>query len=657
MGNLPFREIHLDFHTGPKIPDVGSKFSKENFQKALKLGHVDSITVFSKCHHGFSYHPTKVGTMHPSLKFDLLKAEIEACHEIGVRAPVYLSAGLDQESYINHPEWAIKPRDYLNWKHDPEVDGYMGLCFNSPYIDYLCAQVEEVVQNYDADEIFMDICGVNVCYCDKCRHDMYERGINIDDWDAVYKFAQETYMNYTKRIRAAIDKHKPGLPLFHNGGHIPKGRRDIAHTNTHLELESLPTGGWGYDHFPMSAAYARTLDMDFLGMTGKFHTSWADFGGFKHPNALIYETALSIANGARCSIGDQLHPCGDMDMATYDLIGKAYARVEEREEYCKDVTHIADIALLAVESISAFYNEDNRNTKADTGAGRMLLEGHYLFDVIDIDADFSNYKVIILPDTIRADGIVADKLKAFVAAGGKVFATGESALDRDGNFVLDFGCKHVGRCPYNPAYFRPDFEVDPWLNAAFLMRSESEAIDVTGGTVLGQRQDPYFNRNRGGYFSSHFHTCVNPDTASPAMVQGKDGIYMSFKIFEDYANKGHLILRKVFEHAMDTLLGDAKTIEVGMQSRGVVTLTRSNTTGNLVNHLLYATPIKRGENTEVIEDVVVLRDVPVKVKADKAPKSVMLVPEKKAIPFAYENGAISYTIPELDVHAMVEISF
>ena len=38
--------------------------------------------------------------------------------------------------------------------------------------------------------------------------------------------------------------------------------------NTHLELESLPTGGWGYDHFPFSARYCQGLGVDYLGMTG-----------------------------------------------------------------------------------------------------------------------------------------------------------------------------------------------------------------------------------------------------------------------------------------------------------------------------------------------------------------------------------------------------
>ena len=86
---MRFRQVHLDFHTSEKISDIGTKFDKEQFQEALKVGHVDSITVFSKCHHGWAYHPSKANEMHPNLSFDLLKAQIEAAHEIGVKAPVY----------------------------------------------------------------------------------------------------------------------------------------------------------------------------------------------------------------------------------------------------------------------------------------------------------------------------------------------------------------------------------------------------------------------------------------------------------------------------------------------------------------------------------------------------------------------------------------
>lgn len=64
---MNFRQVHLDFHTSEKIPGIGSRFSKAQFQEALKTGHVNSITVFSKCHHGWAYHPSKANEIHPGL--------------------------------------------------------------------------------------------------------------------------------------------------------------------------------------------------------------------------------------------------------------------------------------------------------------------------------------------------------------------------------------------------------------------------------------------------------------------------------------------------------------------------------------------------------------------------------------------------------------
>ena len=47
---MNFRQVHLDFHTSEKIDGIGSRFDKKQFQNALKKGHIESITLFSKCH-------------------------------------------------------------------------------------------------------------------------------------------------------------------------------------------------------------------------------------------------------------------------------------------------------------------------------------------------------------------------------------------------------------------------------------------------------------------------------------------------------------------------------------------------------------------------------------------------------------------------------
>src|ERR1700749_2800139 len=98
----------------------------------LQLGHVDSITVFAKCHHGWAYFPSEENEIHPNLSFDLLGAQIEAGHEIGVKTPVYLSAGLDEKEARRHPDWLIRnAEEKMNWTGDFVHAGYHEFCFNS----------------------------------------------------------------------------------------------------------------------------------------------------------------------------------------------------------------------------------------------------------------------------------------------------------------------------------------------------------------------------------------------------------------------------------------------------------------------------------------------------------------------------------------------
>ena len=95
------RKYHPDLH-----PDDDA--AKEQFKKALEIGNVNSINIFGKGHHGYSYYNTKIGTRHPNLKFDLLKEQIEACHEMGVTAQVYFTVGWSQKDADDHPEWILK---------------------------------------------------------------------------------------------------------------------------------------------------------------------------------------------------------------------------------------------------------------------------------------------------------------------------------------------------------------------------------------------------------------------------------------------------------------------------------------------------------------------------------------------------------------------
>ncbi len=644
------RQVHLDFHTNELLP-VGKNFSKQQFQDMLKAGHVNSITVFSKCHHGWSYHPTEVNEMHPELDFDLLGAQLEACKEIDVNAPVYISAGYDEKEFIKHPEWrwwySLDPKDmdeYFNEVH------FHVLCFNTGYLDLLCDQIEEVMVKYNPCGIFLDIIAPRVCYCEKCISDMKALGLDIKNEEDAEKHAQMVYNKYLQRTTEAVRKHSATATIFHNGGHIPKGDYRYIDSNTHLELESLPTGGWGYDHFPLSAAYVRTLkETHFLGMTGKFHHSWGEFGGYKHPNALIYETALSVANGAGCSIGDQMHPLSELNPATYNLIGKAYSLIEEKEPWLDNAVNVADIAVLSAEATTK-----NRDAKADIGANRLLLENHLLYNFIDESADLSSYKLLILPDVVSLTDELIKKINTFAKNGGKIIASGESIV-KDGEFILEIGAEYKGQNNFHPTYFIPTFET---VNGKteYIMRCDFHKFEVKEGIVEAYMQNPYFNRTL-EHFCSHMHAPNNPEENFPGAVINGSVAYIGWDIFTAYANHGHLCFKELFTHIIKKMIGSEITAIATLPDRAVMTYTRQEAEKRNILHLLFAHTTVRGKNTEVIEDTVPLYNVKCSIKCEEEPKKISLIPSGNELSFDFINGRAEFIVPEVNIHQMVEISF
>lgn len=642
------RQVHLDFHTSGLLT-VGDKFSKEQFAKALTLGNVDSITVFSKCHHGWSYHPTKANEMHPGLNFDLLGAQLEVCKELGVNAPVYISAGLDEKGYDKHPEWRWKPSlsEEEIKKYDSEAHFHL-LCFNTEYLDVLCSQIEEVMEMYNPCGIFLDIISPKVCFCEYCQRDMKALGMDIENEADREKFSVITFNKYADAVNAAVRRHSDTATIFHNSGHIFKGNHKFINYNTHLELESLPTGGWGYDHFPLSAAYVRTLgDKEYLGMTGKFHQSWGEFGGFKHPNALIYETALSVMNGAGCSIGDQMHSSAEMNEVTYSLIGKAYGRIKEREPWLEGAENIADIAVFSAETLSG-----RRESKADTGANRMLLENNYLYNFIDEKADISGYKMLILPDMEGMSDEFTEKVNEFIKNGGKVIASGRSIVKNE-SFVIDTGARFIGNCEYSPTYFVPDFETVNG-NTSYIMRCNAFDIKTTDAEVFAYRENPYFNRTR-EHFCSHMHAPNNDAEKFPAVIIKDNVAYIAWDIFTAYATHGHLCFKEIFTFVAKALLGDNVSATASIPDKAVMTLTRQEKEKRSILHLLFAHTTVRGINTEVIEDTVPLYNVKCSVKCDEEPMRVYMAPEGTEIPFEYADGRVTFTVPEVNIHSMTII--
>jgi len=665
MHSLRFRQIHLDFHTSPHIPAIGESFNKKHWQETLQRAAVNSITIFAKCHHGWSYHPTKVGKMHPHLSFDLLRAQYEACKEIDINCPIYLSAGIDNLASYEHPEWREVNKDgtYAGWAKRVLDPGFHMMDFHSPYLHYLCEQIHEVVELFPGcDGIFLDIISQNQSCTRWSLEFMDSHGLDAEVEADRIRSSELALEKYYIATTAASRSNREDMPVFHNAGHIPRGKNELLQYFSHLELESLPTGGWGYDHFPSSAKYVCNLEHDFLGMTGKFHNTWGEFGGFKHPNALRYECAAMVAFGSKCSVGDQLHPNGLLDESTYDIIGEAYREVADKEPWCAHAKQIFDIAVLSSEA----ENHNHRNNHADDGAGRILLEGHFLFALVDRSMDFSQFRALLLPDDIRIDEELKQKLDTFVAEGGKLILSGKSGMWKEREeFAFHLGVTLEGESPFVPDYIAAASEFAPgFVKTPMVMSARSQRIRVSDGTSLGDIHDPYFNRTY-KHFCSHQHAPnqIDPSGFHAGVIHGST-LYFAHPVFSYYRTRGAVAVRDFVIKSIKHFLGSDNRITTNLPSNGRVALTSQESENRFLLHALYAPTIKRGgadaegngSDVEVIEDLPELHNVTFEIRDLPKISSARLVPQQSDISCEQSGDTLKLTIPSFACHQMVELT-
>jgi hypothetical protein len=660
---LNFRQIHLDFHTSEVIPAIGADFDPEEYAATLDKARVNSVTTFARCHHGYIYyqsqaHPERV---HPHLeRANLLLEQIEACHKRGIRVPIYTTVQWDEYTADRHRDWLMIDENGTEFGTKPFDAGFYRFLdvFHPGYRQFLFDHVRELFNLMPVDGIFFDIVQNRPSVAKHWLDAMDNAGFNPESEGERQRFAAKVHDEWALEMTEFCRQFSKDCTLFYNSGHIGPRHRAAQSAYSHWELESLPSGGWGYLHFPQAMRYARGLNKDCLGMTGKFHTSWGDFHSFKNLAALQFECFHMLALGARCSIGDQLHPSGKIDAATYELIGEVYAEVEAKEPWCKGAVPLNEIGVLTPEEFvtqrPAFNAKSDRDQPSVMGAVRMLQELRLQFDILDTERTFTDYKLLILPDEVPVDESLAEKLENYLADGGSIIASYHSGLGFDGTKFTSkaFGVNCIGEAPYSPDFIVPGALKNGLPDTGHVMYRRGLQVEpADGASVLSQVEAPYFNRTW-RHFCSHRHTPSKGEISYPGAVKKGGVIYFAHPIFAQYQNNAPRWCKQLVSNAIDILLTE-KLVEVEGPSSLIVSLNEQPHESRAVLHLLHYIPERRGQAFDIIEDVIPLYDVNVSVAGEA--NSVRLVPSGEALDFENAQGRVHFTIPQIEGHAMVEI--
>lgn len=662
-----YRQIHLDFHTSPLIPDVGRDFDADVFADTLVEARVNWVTLFGKCHHGMSYYPTRVGVMHPGLQFDLLGAQIEACKRRGIVTPVYISVRVDQHMGVNRPDLVVRLEDGRLWGPSVSQAAWYQICLNNKeYIDYVAGQTEEVLKHYDADGIFYDMCYYPPdpgCFCERCLARLEREGHSRHDRDAHRAQTFAILREYTTRLFRLCKEIRPDATVFFNSRVTPNVHRELD-VLTHLEIESLTTGGWGYLYFPCHSRVVRTYPRPIQGMTARFHKSWADFGGLKTVPQLEYEAATILAAGGVVNIGDQLHPRGQLDRGAYQVIGEVFRRVEALEPYCLGAEPLADVAVLILPETAEAWEWDRdcrgriRVDASVEGAAACLAALKHQWNGETPDRDnLQQYRLVLIPDRGVLDTGTREQLQAFLDGGGAVLFSHEATL-QDGAFALPASpARFRGSCPYRPSYMFLGTELGAGLpDTGFVNYQAGCYVEpVNGARSLGEVWQPYFNRAP-EHFSSHAQTPLDRPTGYPVAVLSADNriAYLYAPVFRGYREDAFYIYRELVDRLIQRLLPDplvrpGDNVHPAME----IAVLRQPAQQRWVAHVIHFQPQRRTAASEFIEAAVSVEKVGFAVRTGQAPSRVFLAPSGESLPFRQEGAYCHVTLPSVRTHAVV----
>ena len=642
---LPYRQIHLDFHTSPSVEDVGGQFNGEEFAKTLATAGVESVNLFAKCHHGYFYYPTKVGEMHPSLSADLLGGQVAACRAAGIRFNVYTCVGWNERASELHPQWMQRNRAGQSGNVEPFANYYYkwhSMCVgNKEYRGHLKDEIKEEIETFSPEGLWIDIITSFGCVCESCVADMKSRGLNPEREEDVRLHDRLIEIGFMEEIFSYIKSFSPDTKVFFNGapadadaaldpGASNNRRRDFM---DFVDIESLPGGYWGYSHFPICVNHLNYHDKPITMMNGRFHLSWGDFGSLRSEKALEYECFRGVASGAHVCVGDQMHPSGRLDASVYDRIGKVFKTIEALESVLENTQKCSEIGVY-------LSNTDLEPIGLpEEGVYRILTELKYQFDLIDCESEIDGYRLLILPDKVHLNETALQRLRRYIEHGGAVLMSCGPQCNMP-ELLPYFGIAKLESAEYEPRYLRitPDeFPTLPPMDTVFYDRGceiEAEAP----AKEIAKTTNPYYNRTW-DRFCSHRQFPPALNTAGSGIIQNGNCIFIAQPIFGEYASYGNGLCRRLIQNLMGRLMTRPMIIADDLPTFAELYLRRQGEM--LILHSLSYVVQKKSRDMFTVDDAVELYHKKIAVRCEKPPVSVTSLPENAAIPFTWGNG---YTV-------------
>jgi len=659
MSKTYLTKCHPDFHL-PADVVVGEGFDAQDYVARLKEAQIDAVVFFGKCHYGFSYYPTKIGTVHPKLVSDMLGEIVQECRREGVGISAYYSVFLDTAAARLHPDWVLQA-------DTDEIEGgfnskkFEQICVNSGYLDeLLLPQSIEIVKNYDVDELFFDtMTGFTPCYCDKCKElfgKPIPRSAEDPDWLAYVNWYNDQYEAFFAKVIRVIYEINPQVGVIFNWQWSARLPGNPAPFTKRLAGDLYPSGATSsyFSHY-----WAGT-DYPFDYMCGRFMHGLSEWSN-NTPETLKYTAAATIANGGSFYLIDRQLPNGSLEARSWPILKDVFTFVNDRREVVEHTRHVPETAVLhSLEHIVGAHNEffpdlelRKQRTVPMTAMAQVLRDRarHYTpLNTDNLKRRLLEYKLIVLPECDYLDAEMIQLLTQFVENGGKLLIVQSATKDGLDPALLQLAgvtFKAYADLEYGYIEKQSAGNADP-----ILVRGKFALVTPDEGTqTLHRYVSPLSEGNSGAQFGHGFAPPTTPSdfaVVTSRQLGAGEIVYVSAPILTSHDAYFNPHITDLVLQLMDRLL--PRPI-VSVQTKAQVELVVMRKADDLIIHLVNhsAKEVLAGYWCPVLEFIPELRDIAISVAAIREDYVLQAFPGGTQSKPTYACERLEFNVPSLDI--------
>ena len=483
-----------------QIPDWDPAFlANYNVEEALDAcisAGADSVMVYFQSHTGLCNWPTISGKQHHAFKGRDLVAETLSCakqHEMPVCA--YYSVNFNNQAWVEHPDWRLAPAGAGMIGGGLLVRERYGICcFNHPeYRRFVETQIKEILTGYDIGALFYDmVWWMGVCLCDSCRDRLRrEESIEIPetidwlepDWCRFQSARERWLTEFAHELRDIARRLNPSIIVCHNFAlAMMNWTRGVSFDSA--EAHDFLGGdfyGGRDEQLVISKLMLNLSESRPVEFMTTVTENLAEHESLKSPESLAQVGLASTATASAMLMICGIDPDGGLNKAAFDHIEQAFSARKPWDE---------ELGGEPVEQIAVYFSDDSKMSFAENGlpieasqqrpavdyphftavrgACKKLQRAHLPFGVITRKqlGELHQYPVVVLPDVLRMSPPEVKAFRAYVHAGGCIYASRYTSLTQtDGTRHDDFKLADLFGCHFEAiesgrmVYFDPKQEI------------------------------------------------------------------------------------------------------------------------------------------------------------------------------------------------------